>query len=331
MGLIDNIKEKAKKNLRTIVLPESEDERVLKATEIVLKDKTAKIILIGNEETIKADAAKYGANISGATIIDPSKCANLDRYVDELVELRKSKNLSKDEAKKLMLTEPRFFGCMMVRLGDADGLVAGSNSPTSDVLRAAIQVIKTAPGINTVSSAFIMETADGKFGDNGLILFADCAVIPDPNAEQLADIASATAATAASVVGLEPRVAMLSFSTKGSASHPMVDKVTTACQILKDRDVKFAFDGELQADAAIVASVGIKKAPDSKVAGRANILVFPDLQSGNIGYKLVQRFAGAEAHGPIIQGLNKPVNDLSRGCSVEDISNLVAITATQIK
>ena len=331
MGLIDNIKEKAKQNLRTIVLPESEDERVLKATEIVLKDKTAKIILIGNEETIKADAAKYGANISGATIIDPSKCTNLDKYVDELVELRKSKNLSRDEAKKLMLAEPRFFGCMMVRLGDADGLVAGSNSPTSDVLRAAIQVIKTAPGINTVSSAFIMETADGKFGDNGLILFADCAVIPDPNAEQLADIASATAATAASVVGLEPRVAMLSFSTKGSASHPMVDKVTTACQILKDRDVKFAFDGELQADAAIVASVGSKKAPDSKVAGKANILVFPDLQAGNIGYKLVQRFAGAEAHGPIIQGLNKPVNDLSRGCSVEDISNLVAITATQIK
>ena len=238
------------------------------------------------------------------------------------------KNLLSVEPKKLMLTELSFFGRMLVRQGDEDGLVAGSNSLTSDVLRAAIQVIKTAPGINTVSSAFIMETADGKFGDNGLILFADCAVIPDPNAEQLADIASATAA---SVVGLEPRVAMLSFSTKGSASHPMVDKVTTACQILKDRDVKFAFDGELRADAAIVASVGVKKAPDSKVAGRANILVFPDLQSGNIGYKLVQRFAGAEAHGPIIQGLNKPVNDLSRGCSVEDISNLVASTATQIK
>lgn len=331
MGLIENIKAKAKQNLRTIVLPESEDERVLKATEQVLKDKTAKIILIGNEETIKADATKYGANISGATIIDPSKCTNLDKYIDELVELRKSKNLSRDEAKKLMLTEPRFFGCMMVRLGDADGLVAGSNSPTSDVLRAAIQVIKTAPGINTVSSAFIMETADGKFGDNGLILFADCAVIPDPTSEQLADIASATAATAASVVGLEPRVAMLSFSTKGSAAHPLVDKVTNACDILKQRGVNFEFDGELQADAAIVASVGSKKAPNSKVAGCANILVFPDLQSGNIGYKLVQRFANAEAHGPIIQGLNKPVNDLSRGCSVEDISNLVAITATQIK
>ncbi|AXX85422.1 MULTISPECIES: phosphate acetyltransferase [Aliarcobacter] len=331
MGLIENIKAKAKQNLRTIVLPESEDERVLKATEQVLKDKTANIILIGNEDTIKADSAKCGANIEGAKIIDPKKFANIDRYINELVELRKSKNLSKEEATNLMLNEPRFFGCMMVRLGDADGLVAGSNSPTADVLKAAIQVIKTAPGINTVSSTFIMETADGKFGDNGLILFADCAVIPDPTSEQLADIASATAATAASVVGLEPRVAMLSFSTKGSAAHPLVDKVTNACDILKQRGVNFEFDGELQADAAIVASVGSKKAPDSKVAGKANILVFPDLQSGNIGYKLVQRFANAEAHGPIIQGLNKPVNDLSRGCSVEDISNLVAITATQIK
>ena len=331
MGLIENIKAKAKQNLRTIVLPESEDERVLKATEQVLKDKTANIILIGNEDTIKADSAKCGANIEGAKIIDPKKFANIDKYINELVELRKSKNLSKEEATNLMLNEPRFFGCMMVRLGDADGLVAGSNSPTADVLKAAIQVIKTAPGINTVSSTFIMETADGKFGDNGLILFADCAVIPDPTSEQLADIASATAATAASVVGLEPRVAMLSFSTKGSAAHPLVDKVTNACDILKQRGVNFEFDGELQADAAIVASVGSKKAPNSKVAGCANILVFPDLQSGNIGYKLVQRFANAEAHGPIIQGLNKPVNDLSRGCSVEDISNLVAITATQIK
>ncbi|WP_418180210.1 phosphate acetyltransferase [Aliarcobacter lanthieri] len=331
MGLIDKIKEKAKKQLRTIVLPEAEDERVLKATQIVLQEKTAKVVLIGDAETIKADASKYGANIEGATIVDPKNFDNIEKYIDELVELRKSKNLSKEEAKQIMLTEPRFFGCMMVRLGDADGLVAGSNSPTSDVLRAAIQVIKTAPGINTVSSTFVMETKDGKFGDNGLILFSDCAVIPDPTAEQLADIASATAATASSVVGLEPRVAMLSFSTKGSASHPLVDKVTTACKILKDRNVIFPFDGELQADAAIVESIGAKKAPDSKVAGRANILVFPDLQAGNIGYKLVQRFAGAEAHGPIIQGLNKPVNDLSRGCSVEDISNLVAITATQIK
>lgn len=331
MGLIDSIKENARKELKTIVLPEPEDERVLKAAQQVLADKTAKIVLIGNPDIIKADAQKCGANIEGATIIDPKNYANLDAYVNELVELRKSKGLSAADAKELLTTEPRFFGCMMVRLGDADGLVAGSNSPTADVLRAAIQVIKTAPGIKTVSSAFIMETADGKFGDNGLLLFADCAVLPDPNAEQLADIAASTAATAKSVVGLEPRVAMLSFSTMGSAEHPLVDKVKNAVQILKDRNVDFAFDGEMQADAAIVEAIGKKKAPESKVAGTANILVFPDLQSGNIGYKLVQRFAGAEAHGPIVQGLAKPVNDLSRGCSVEDISNLVAITATQCK
>ncbi len=329
MGLIESIKENAKKELKTIVLPEPEDERVLKAAQMVLEEKTANVVLIGNIDTIKADAAACGATIDGATIIDPKSFDGIDKYIDELVELRKSKNLSREEAAEIMTTEPRFFGCMMVRLGDADGLVAGSNSPTANVLRAAIQVIKTAPGIKTVSSAFVMETADGKFGDNGLLLFADCAVLPEPTAEQLADIAASTAATASSVVGLEPRVAMLSFSTMGSASHPLVDKVQTAVQILKDRNVDFAFDGEMQADAAIVEAIGAKKAPDSKVAGKANILVFPDLQAGNIGYKLVQRFAGADAHGPIVQGLAKPVNDLSRGCSVEDIANLVAITATQ--
>ncbi len=329
MGLIESIKENAKKQLRTIVLPESEDERVLKATAMVLKEKTANVVLIGNKETIKADAAACGANIEGATIIDPKTYDNIDAYIDELVELRASKGLTREEATEIMTTEPRFFGCMMVRFGDADGLVAGSNSPTADVLRAAIQVIKTAPGIKTVSSAFIMETADGKFGDKGLLLFADCAVLPDPTAEQLADIAASTAATASSVVGLEPKVAMLSFSTMGSASHPLVSKVQEAVEILKTRNVNFAFDGEMQADAAIVDAIGAKKAPDSEVAGKANILVFPDLQSGNIGYKLVQRFAKADAHGPIVQGLAKPVNDLSRGCSVEDIANLVAITATQ--
>ncbi|OUR71552.1 phosphate acetyltransferase [Arcobacter sp. 31_11_sub10_T18] len=329
MGLIDNIKENAKKQLRTIVLPESEDERVLQATAQVLADKTANVVLIGDAQKIKSDADACGANIEGAQIINPKNFANIEKYIDELVELRAKKGLSKEDATVLMTTEPRFFGCMMVRLGDADGLVAGSNSPTSDVLRAAMQVIKTAPGIKTVSSTFVMETADGKFGDDGLILFSDCAVLPDPTAEQLADIAASTAATARSVVGIEPRVAMLSFSTMGSAKHPLVDKVQNAVQILKDRNVDFAFDGEMQADAAIVEAVGAKKAPDSEVAGKANVLVFPDLQSGNIGYKLVQRFAGAAAHGPIIQGLNKPVNDLSRGCSIEDISNLVAITASQ--
>ena len=331
MGLIKSIKEKAKSQLRTIVLPETEDERVLKAAGKVLQEGTAKVVLIGNEDTIKADASSCDANIDGATIVDPKNFDNIDTYVDELVELRKKKGLTKEEATNIITTEPRFFGCMMVRLGDADGLVAGSNSPTADVLKAAIQVIKTAPGINTVSTAFIMETADGKFGDKGLILFADCAVIPEPNAEQLADIACATAATASSVVGLDPKVAMLSFSTKGSANHPLVDKVQYAVDLLQERNVDFPYDGELQADAAIVESVGAKKAPESNVAGKANVLVFPDLQSGNIGYKLVQRFSGAAAHGPVVQGLAKPVNDLSRGCSVDDIANLVAITATQIK
>ena len=331
MGLIKSIKEKAKSQLRTIVLPETEDERVLKAAEKVLEEQTAKVVLIGNEETIKADASSCNADIDGAIIIDPSTYADLDKYVDELVELRKKKGLTPADAREILTTEPRFFGCMMVRLGDADGLVAGSSAPTADVLKAAIQVVKTAPGINTVSSCFVMETVDGNFGDNGLILFADCAVIPEPNTEQLADIACATAATAKNVVGIDPKVAMLSFSTKGSAKHPLVDKVQYAVDLLEERNVDFPFDGELQADAAIVEAIGAKKAPGSEVAGKANVLVFPDLQSGNIGYKLVQRFSGAAAHGPIIQGLAKPVNDLSRGCSVDDIANLVAITATQVK
>ena len=331
MGLIKSIKEKAKSQLRTIVLPETEDERVLMAAQKVLEEETAKVVLIGNEDTIKADASSCNANIDGAIIVDPSKSDKLEAYVDELVELRKKKGLTKEEAKEILTTEPRFFGCMMVRLGDADGLVAGSSAPTADVLKAAIQVVKTAPGISTVSSCFVMETVDGNFGENGLILFADCAVIPDPNTEQLADIACATAATAKNVVGIDPKVAMLSFSTKGSAKHPLVDKVQYAVDLLEERNVDFPFDGELQADAAIVEAIGAKKAPGSEVAGHANVLVFPDLQSGNIGYKLVQRFSGAAAHGPIIQGLTKPVNDLSRGCSVDDIANLVAITATQVK
>ncbi len=331
MGLLENIKEKAKKQVRTIVLPEAEDERVLKAAELVLKEKTANIILIGDEGKIKSDAKVCGADIQAVKIVNPKTFHDIDSYVEELYKLRSHKGLTKEQAREIMACEPRFFGCMMVRLGDADGLVAGSNSPTSDVLKAAIQVVKTAEGIKTVSSSFIMETKDKSFGDDGLLLFADCAVIPDPTNEQLADIACSTAKTARDVLGLEPRVSMLSFSTMGSANHPLVSKVQEAVSILKDKSVDFSFDGEMQADAAIIESVGAKKAPNSKVAGKANILVFPDLQSGNIGYKLVQRFAKAEAYGPIVQGLAKPVNDLSRGCSVEDISNLVAITATQVK
>ena len=265
MGLIKSIKEKAKSQLRTIVLPETEDERVLKAAEKVLEEQTAKVVLIGNEDTIKADASSCTAKIDGAIIVDPKKSEKLEAYVAELVELRKKKGMTPEEAREILTTEPRFFGCMMVRLGDADGLVAGSSAPTADVLKAAIQVVKTAPGINTVSSCFVMETVDGNFGDNGLILFADCAVIPEPNAEQLADIACATAATAKNVVGIDPKVAMLSFSTKGSAKHPLVDKVQYAVDVMADRNVDFPFDGELQADAAIVEAIGAKKAPGSDV------------------------------------------------------------------
>ena len=281
MSLIDKIKENAKKELRTIVLPESEDERVLLAAQIVLEEKTAKIVLIGKKEKVLADAKTAGANIEGAVIIDPLTSDYLEEYTNELVTLRAKKGLSYEDAKEIMSTESRFFACMMVRLGHAHGVVAGSNSPTASVLRAAIQVIKTAPGIKTVSSSFIMETQDKEFGDNGLLLFGDCAVLPDPTSEQLADIAASTAATAKNVVGIEPKVAMLSFSTMGSAKHPMVDKVTKAVEILKERNVDFAFDGEMQADAAIVAAIAKKKAPDSKVAGQANVLIFPDLQAGN--------------------------------------------------
>jgi len=329
MNLITKIKEKAKGNLKTIILPESEDERVLEACGVVLEEKTANLILVGNAETIKADAKKHNANIDGVKIINPKTYKNIDAFANKLYEDRKEKGMTLEKAKELMLNEPRFFACMMVEFGEADGMVAGSNSPTSEVLRAAIQIIKTAPGTKTVSSSFIMETPAKDFGENGLLLFADCAVLPLPTKEQLADIAIATAKTAKNVASIDPKVAMLSFSTMGSAKHELVDKVKDAVEILKTKKVDFPFDGEMQADAAIVQAIGAKKAPNSKVAGKANVLVFPDLQSGNISYKLVQRFAKAAAHGPIIQGLNKPVNDLSRGCSVEDIANLIAITATQ--
>lgn len=332
MDLINNIKNDIKKKSpKTIVLPESEDERVLKATQQILEEKTANIILIGNKEKIKTDAKKCGAFIDNAKIIEPKSFYNIEKYIDELLKLRKSKNLTKNEAIKIMTTKPIFFGCMMVRLGEAHGLVAGSNSPTADVLRAAIQIIQTESKINTVSSTFIMETKNKQFGDNGLLLFSDCAVLPEPNAQQLAHIATSTAETAKNLLKLEPKVAMLSFSTKGSAKHPLVSKVQDAIQILKTTNVTFTFDGEMQVDAAIIPSIATKKAPKSCIKGNANILIFPDLQSGNIGYKLVQRFAKANAYGPILQGLKKPINDLSRGCSITDIANLVSITVAQVK
>ncbi len=326
--IIEKIKGKAKELGKTIVLPESDDERVLLATEVILKESFAKVVLIGDEEKIKYDSKSVGADIEGAKIIDPKKFEKMDEYVEELVQLRKKKGMTEQLARQILKTEPRYFGSMMVRLGDADGMVAGSASPTADVLRAAIQVIGTKPGLKTVSSCFIMvlDEKAKSYGDDGILIFSDCGVVPHPNAEQMADIAT-SAAHSARQIGLDPRVALLSFSTMGSAKHECVDKVQEAAKILKNRSVDFKFDGELQADAALVPGVAEKKAPGSEVAGKANVLVFPNLSAGNIGYKLVQRLGNAEAYGPILQGLSKPVNDLSRGCSVEDVVNVTAITA----
>lgn len=329
MGIINQIKEKAKIAQKTIVLPEATDERVLKAAQDIVKEGLAKVVLVGNVETLNAEAAKVGANLEGATIIDPNTFENIDAYVAKLVERRAKKGMTPEKAKEILTTDVNFFGAMMVALGDADGMVSGSDSPTANVLRAGFQVIGPKPGMKTVSSVFIMELKDKVEEYGNILIFGDCAVIPEPNSQQLADIAMGAAETARSVAGIVPKVALMTFSTKGSAKHDSVDVVAEAGKILAESNVDFEFEAELQADAALVAAVGAKKAPDSKVAGNANILIFPNLAAGNIGYKLVQRLAGAEAHGPLLQGLAAPINDLSRGCSVSDIVNLAAITSIQ--
>jgi phosphate acetyltransferase len=329
MNLKEKILERAKKLNMRIVLPESTEERNIKAADILLRDKITQIILIGNPKEIKDTASKYNlTNIDKAAIIDPNTFPKKNEYADKMVELRKHKGLTKEEALKL-LDEPLYLSTMMIKCGDADGEVSGAIHATGDVLRPAFQFVKTLPGISVVSGVFFMLLKDTGWGDDGLFVFADCAVHPDPTDRELAEIAVTTAKTAQAIAGIEPRIAMLSFSTKGSAEHEMVTKVRNATEIAKQIEPSLQIDGEFQADAAIVESIGKKKAPGSTIAGKANILIFPDLQSGNIAYKLVQRLAGAEAIGPVLQGMAAPINDLSRGCSVDDIVCMAAITASQ--
>ncbi|MCC8171042.1 MAG: phosphate acetyltransferase [Parabacteroides sp.] len=329
MDLMHDIIARAKANKQRIVLPEGTEERTLRAADRLLADGVADIILIGNPVEINELATTFGLNhIGKATLVDPKNNEKKAVYADLLFELRKKKGMTPEQATALA-EDPLYLACLMIKNGDADGEIAGAQNTTGNVLRPALQIIKTAPGISCVSGAFLMFLKDKSYGDDGVMVFADCAVMPNPTAPELAQIAVATAETARSIVGVEPRIAMLSFSTKGSASHEMVDKVTEATRLAHEMEPDLKLDGELQADAALVASVATQKAPGSTVAGHANVLVFPSLEVGNIAYKLVQRLAGAEAVGPILQGMAAPVNDLSRGCSVDDIYKMVAIAANQ--
>lgn len=330
MELIKKIIERAKNSKQRIVLPEAEEERTLIAADRVLADGIADIILIGNPQKVNALAEEKGlTNIGKATLIDPEHCDKSEEYAQLLAELRKKKGMTIEEARRLV-RNPLYLGCMIIKTGDADGQVSGALSTTGDTLRPALQIIKTAPGITCVSGAMLLITDKPEYGENGILVVGDVAVTPVPDANQLAQIAVSTAHTARAVAGFkDPRVAMLSFSTKGSAKHEVVDKVVEATQLAKQMEPTLKIDGELQADAALVPTIGAKKAPGSGIAGNANVLVYPNLEVGNISYKLVERLGGAVAVGPILQGIARPVNDLSRGCSIDDIYYLVAITACQ--
>lgn len=329
MELIEQLVARAKANKQRIVLPEGTEERTLKAANQILTDGVADLVLLGNVDEIHSLAKEWGlGNIDRATIIDPATSPKKEEYAHLLCELRKKKGMTIEEARKKVL-DPLYFGCMIIKNGEADGQLAGARNTTGNVLRPALQIIKTAPGITCVSGAMLLLTHAPECGDNGVLVMGDVAVTPVPDANQLAQIAVCTARTAKAVAGIEPRVAMLSFSTKGSAKHEVVDKVVEAFGIAKEMDPNLAIDGELQADAALVPSVGQSKAPGSPIAGKANVLVVPSLEVGNIGYKLVQRLGHATAVGPILQGIARPVNDLSRGCSIDDVYKMIAITANQ--
>ena len=329
MGYIDGIKEKARQDKKTIVLPETNDKRTLIAASHILQEGIADIIMIGNEEKIMDGAGWLEVELDGVKVVDPTNCDKFEEYVNLLFETRKAKGMTEEKAREILLNDPLMFGVVMVKANDADGMVAGACHATADTLRPALQVLKTAPGVKLVSAFFILDVPDCEYGDHGTFLFADCGLNQDPNSEELAAIADTSAKSFKSLVGSKPIIAMLSHSTKGSAKHPLVDKVTEAVRIAHEQYPSLTIDGELQTDAALVPHIAKSKAPGSEVAGKANVLIFPNLDAGNIGYKLVQRLGRAEAYGPMLQGIAKPVNDLSRGCSWEDIVGVVALTAVQ--